>query len=181
MEEKGNDLLEKESVPKEDRYYRRSMDMRYKGQFNEIEILVSLYELTKEGMEQIVERFHKRHEALYGYSDVAVIEIINLRLSAFGKINAPSRRKQAFETMDASKYLKGYREAFIGGNNKAILTSIYDGNNLGAGNIIKGPAIIEQATTTIVIPPEARLEVNPYLDFMIHIADDNWKGEKDAR
>jgi N-methylhydantoinase A len=38
MEELGNTYLEQEGIPKEDRYYQRSMDMRYKGQFHEVEV-----------------------------------------------------------------------------------------------------------------------------------------------
>jgi N-methylhydantoinase A len=180
MEDKGDDLLEKEGVPKEDRYYKRSMDMRYKGQFHEVEVSVSPVELTKGGMKQVIERFHKRHEALYGYKDVTMTEIINLRLSAFGKIVAPSRRKQDSDTKDTSNYLKGHREALLGENGEAVRTPIYDGDSMGVGNIIKGPAIIEQATTTIVVPGDSNIEVTPYLDFMIYIADSNRKGEKNA-
>ena len=173
MEEIGNGLLEKESVPQADRYYKRSMDMRYKGQFHEVEVPVSSDDLTERGMKHTVERFYQRHEALYGYKDVGVTEIINLRLSAFGKTMAPSRTKQALDTKDASKTLKGHREALMGDEGKMVLTPIYDGDRMGAGNILKGPAIIEQKTTTIVVPPRARLEVNPYLDFMISIEEDH--------
>ena len=181
MENRGNDLLEKESVSKEDRYYRRSIDMRYKGQFHEVAIPVSLKELTEEGMEPVVERFHKKHEALFGYSDVEPTEIINLRLSAFGKTTAPSREKNVFETKGTSKCFKGHREVFIGEYGKAIPTPLYDGDSMGAGNIVEGPAIIEQATTTIVVPPETRLEVTAYLDFMIHLPDGNWREKKGER
>ena len=36
---------------------------------------------------------------------------------------------------------------------KATRTPVYDGGKLGAGAVIKGPAIIEEVTTTIVIEP----------------------------
>ena len=41
-------------------------------------------------------------------------------------------------------------------------TPVYDGSKLGAGATIKGPAIIEEVTTTIVIEPKwtARLDVS---------------------
>ena len=36
---------------------------------------------------------------------------------------------------------------------KRVKTPIYDGTPLGAGATIKGPAVIEEVTTTIVIEP----------------------------
>jgi N-methylhydantoinase A/oxoprolinase/acetone carboxylase beta subunit len=38
-----------------------------------------------------------------------------------------------------------------------------------AGNIVEGPAIIEQNTTTVVVPPMARLEVTEYGDYLMQL------------
>jgi len=35
------------------------------------------------------------------------------------------------------------------------------------GNIVEGPAIIEQITTSIVVPPGWRLDVTDYGDFLM--------------
>jgi N-methylhydantoinase A len=180
MENKGDGLLEKEGVPKQDRYYKRSVDMRYKGQFHEVEITVMPEELTENGIKKVVvDRFHNRHEALYGYKDVTVTEMVNLRLSAFGKIMAPERPKEPTK-QETNGYIKGHREALLGEEGKSVLTPIYDGDAMGAGNMIRGPAIIEQTTTTIVVPADGNLEVTPYLDFVIYVADSDNRGEKNA-
>ncbi len=50
-----------------------------------------------------------------------------------------------------------------------VSTPIYDGEQLNAGNRVEGPAIIEQRTTTVVVPPEARLEVTPYGDYLMRL------------
>lgn len=178
METKGNDYLEREGIAKEDRYFKYSMDMKYKGQFREVEVPMSPSELTKEGIEQIVERFHQEHETLYAYKDVEVTEIVNLRLAAYGKVVTPSRREQAFVTKDASKHLKASRKVFMDEDSGFVLTPIYDGDTMESGNMIEGPAVVEQATTTIVVPPRARLEVTPYLDFMIYLKDETWRGKE---
>jgi N-methylhydantoinase A/oxoprolinase/acetone carboxylase beta subunit len=39
-----------------------------------------------------------------------------------------------------------------------------------AGNIVDGPAVIEQRTTTVVVPPDARLEVTGYGDYLMKLA-----------
>ena len=56
----------------------------------------------------------------------------------------------------------GRRKVIFATDGNLIDTPIYDGSKLGAGATIKGPAIIEEVTTTIVIEPRwsAQLDVN---------------------
>jgi len=50
-----------------------------------------------------------------------------------------------------------------------VPTTIYDGERMEAGNIVDGPAIIEQKTTTVIVPPRARLEVTKYGDYLMKV------------
>lgn len=181
METKGNDYLEREGIAKQDRYYQYSMDMKYKGQFREMGVTMSPSELTKEGIEQIVERFHERHETIYAYRDEEVTEVVNVRLAAYGKVITPSRKEHTFTTRDASKHQKGTREVFFSEDGGFVSTPIYDGDNMEYGNVIEGPAIVEQATTTIVVPFKASLELTPYLDFMMYLPDKRAEERNDER
>jgi len=38
------------------------------------------------------------------------------------------------------------------------------------GNNAKGPCIVEQYTTTVIVPPKGFVEVNEYGDFLITLA-----------
>ncbi len=61
------------------------------------------------------------------------------------------------------KALKGHRKAIFDAQGKGLRkTPVYDGGKLGAGAVVKGPAIIEEVTTTIVIEPgwTARLDAS---------------------
>jgi len=40
---------------------------------------------------------------------------------------------------------------------------------MDAGNIVEGPAIIEQKTTTVVVPPQSKLEVTKYGDYLMKL------------
>jgi N-methylhydantoinase A len=173
METSGDAYLEQEGISKEDRYYRRSMDMRYKGQFHEVEVTLDEDEanLTKEVLESLVERFNDKHEELYAYRDNVETEIINLRLAAYGKVVTPSRKEQASVGKDTDQLVKAKRDVYFDDRDSFISTPIYDGDAMGVGNVVKGPAIVEQSTTTIVIPPKARLELTPYGDYIMHLPD----------
>ena len=170
MKEKGNRVLEREGIPEDLRYFTISADMRYESQYHEIEIPIQEAELSEDGIASIVERFHEKHEELYAYRDVTETEMINLRVSAFGKVTTPRRVKMPFISKDASKYIKDTRDVYFE-EEGFVATNIYDGNAMEVGNLVEGPAILEQKTTTIVIPPGAKAEVNSFGDFMVELPE----------
>jgi len=171
MKKAGNETLERESVKPEDRYFMGSIDMRYEAQYHEIEIPVDEGELTKEGIPAIVDRFHDRHEELYDYRDVTDTEMINLRLAACARVVTPPRKEETPVTRDESKYLKMKRDVYFEEEGGFVTTPIYDGDAMEVGSVIYGPAVVEQRTTTIVVPPEAKLEVNSYGDYMMELPE----------
>ena len=46
-------------------------------------------------------------------------------------------------------------------------TPVYDGALLGAGDRFSGPALIEETTTTVVIPPRYDCEVDAYRNYVL--------------
>jgi N-methylhydantoinase A len=170
MQSKGDEYLDREGIATTDRYHRKSIDMRYKGQFHEVELPISEAELSDEGIDHIVESFHQKHEELYAYRDVVETEMINLRLSAYGKVVKPARKSMKETSADVSGFVKGKRDVFFEEKLGYVPTTIYDGDRMTAGNIVDGPAVIEQRTTTVVVPPDARLEVTGYGDYLMKLA-----------
>jgi N-methylhydantoinase A len=172
MKETSDGYLEREGIAEKDKYYRKSIDMRYMGQFHEVELPISEALLSKEELEFVVRDFHKKHEELYAYSEPdSQTEMINLRLAAFGKVVPPARKtRDGKESMDASRFVIGQRKVYFEEKFGFVRTFVYDGDALEVGNIIEGPAIVEQSTTTLVVPPDARLDVTEYGDFVMTLA-----------
>jgi N-methylhydantoinase A len=139
MSDTAVETLSSEGVPRDRVELDLTADLRYVGQFNEVEV-------------PRPEDFHTRHEALYGYSmPGAPTELINLRLSARGITDKPALQGSAPGGEDPSAARKGERDAFFDG--AFVTVPVYDGLKLVNGNVVPGPAIIEQPTTTIVLPP----------------------------
>jgi N-methylhydantoinase A len=173
MEALGNKYLDMEGITPDDRYFKRSIDMRYKGQFHEVEVPLASDnpKLTKADLEAMVANFNVMHEDLYAYRDSVETEMINLRVAAYGKVVTPSRKPLSFATADSQRHIKGERQVFFEEANGFVPTKIYDGDNMEVGNVASGPCIIEQYTTTIVVPPRATAEVNGYGDFLITLTE----------
>ena len=62
-------------------------------------------------------------------------------------------REQARKGAKPEAALKGHRNAVFSADGRRVKTPIYDGTPLGVGAKIKGPAVIEEVTTTIVVEP----------------------------
>jgi N-methylhydantoinase A len=88
-------------------------------------------------------------------------------MATYGKVVTPSRNAMTEKSADASKYVKGKRDVYFEKKYGLVPTTIYDGDSMEAGNIVEGPAIIEQKTTTVVVPPKTKLEVTQYGDYLM--------------
>ena len=84
------------------------------------------------------------------------IEMMNLRLFARGPRNDIHCVPVA---CGAGNVLKGRRPVYFGGAGDFVETAVHDREQLQAGAVITGPALIEGTDTTIVVPPEAEASV----------------------
>jgi N-methylhydantoinase A len=152
------DTLSSEGVPRERIALHFTADLRYVGQFNEVEV-------TRDA--DMVGAFHARHDALYGYSmPGAPVELINLRVSARGETDKPRLEESEPGGEDPSAALKGRREAYFDGD--FVEVPVYDGLALVHGNAVSGPAIVEQPTTTIVVPGDFDLRCDAFDNYLVH-------------
>ena len=171
MEIEGQYTLTLEGVENADIKYTWSMDMRYIGQIYEVETPIPREYLSESNINVIEELFNKKHENIYGYRDKdSDIEVVHLRVKAEGK-----RDKVKFSELDQSSIippteaLKESRKALFEEMGKFIDTNIYDGSALLPGNIITGPAIIEEVDTTIVIIPDSECSIDKFNNYIINL------------
>jgi N-methylhydantoinase A len=140
----------------------RSLDMRYVGQVHECTVEIGNYANDAKALEKVKVAFHERHEELYTYSEPHnAVEVVNIESTLYGHVEKP-QPPRVKKGAPPAKALAGRRKAIFAADGKPVNTPVYDGSKLGVGAIIKGPAIIEEVTTTIVIEPKwtARLDVS---------------------
>jgi N-methylhydantoinase A len=161
MEREARDTLRREGVAEADMAIRRSIEMRYYGQFRERAAPLADGPVTAASLQA----FHRVHEQTVGYSDAAYpTEIVRLHVSGGTATRPPSLQPVPASTgPEAAR--KGRRPAWFGGAG-FVDTPVYDGDKLGAGSIVEGPAIVEETFTTFVLPPGARAEVDRHGHFV---------------
>jgi N-methylhydantoinase A len=153
IEHEGIKHLEADGFARNDIVVKRSMEMRYVGQVHECTVDIGTFEINAKSIAKVKEAFHKRHEELYTYSERHnAVEVVNIESTVFGRIAKPKLPKYG-KGAAPKQTLKGHRKAIFEPSGKVTSTPIYDGEKLGAGARIAGPAIIEEVTTTIVIEP----------------------------
>jgi len=131
----------------------RSVDMRYGEQTFEIGVPLDGVSMdAPDLMEQVVTRFHARHEALYTYSAPGQeVVLVNARLAVIGRLPAlPRDEARATAPPGATPRL---RRAYLG---RWTEVPVHDMDGLAPGQEIKGPAIFESATTTILVRADER-------------------------
>ena len=171
LEQKANVQLDRDRIAKPRRRFRFSLDMRHRGQINEVEVLLAGKRLHGAFAEGLSRRFYTRYEQLYGrgssYAE-ARLEIVTLRLRATAATRPPkltaARKRSA---MPGARALLGKRNIYWAELKKAVTSPIYDGALLVPGNRMRGPAVIETTDTTVVVHPGRSLEVDALSNFEI--------------
>ena len=126
----------------------RRADLRYSGQSFELPVEVG----ESFDPEAVAERFHDAHETAHGYRMDEAVELVGLRARATVARETP---EIAYRAEDDPRVAT--READFGG--EGLETPVYRREALAAGESFDGPAICEQADSTVVVPPEWRAEV----------------------
>lgn len=163
MKRNGRRLLKKEKIPDEDMRYSYSVDLRYAGQYHEVSVMVTEEEVENAAFEIFENRFHDQHDQHFGYSlkgEKSDVTLINLRLICIGRTDKPRFLEDPFSGKDAFRTIKTHRNIYLPMQNRFQSLPVYDGEKLGYGNRISGPAVVEQVNTTTVVTPEYDLMVD---------------------
>ncbi len=166
MRREARDEFKALNVSMNEVIYEKSADVRYAGQYHEIEMPLPRGEIAAEDFAAMDREFHKRHEAVFTFSmDWVPSEIRNLRLIAKVKAKKMTLPSVEMGGEDASGALKRRRKCFFKGEFKE--TSVYDGARLKAGNLLIGPSIIEEPTSTVVIPKGFGCRVDDHGNYLL--------------
>jgi N-methylhydantoinase A len=121
----------------------RAADLRYVGQSFELTVDVGGFDAA-----ELEERFHDAHDRSYGYRMDEAVELVNLRATATVPREAPR-----VDYAGGGDPVVGEREGYFPDAGRREAT-VYDRDRLAPGERVAGPAVLEQAESTTVLPPE---------------------------
>ena len=174
MKKAGKKLLRSEGIPESDIEYHYSLDLRYVKQYHEVEVEVTAQEVDRFDIDGMARRFHPAHNALYGYSledQGTLIELINMRLVCLGRTEKPTFQPQMRAGEDPSAAFKKHRRVYLPLEKIFREVPVFDGPTLQHGNLIQGPAIIEQVNTTTFVAPEFNVLTDRFGSFTMYLKE----------
>lgn len=146
--------LQNEGFTPAQRFLSRSADLRYLGQAFEVRVRAPDGLVDEAFIAEVVSRFHDEHEALYGYCyrdvESSVVEWVNARLVGIGTIARPAIPSLGRGDGDIKRAFSAVRRTFFEKWNDA---SIYRRSDLMGGDVVSGPAVVEEYGSTTPIAP----------------------------
>jgi N-methylhydantoinase A len=137
---------------------RRSISMRYMGQNYEQDVTVAPGAITESTLGDVFERFHQQHDAFYGYSIPGeIMELVHFNVSVIGQVPKVTLPELSSSSANGSGPGAHRRVHFEGAG--FIDCPIYLREALAAGTVIRGPAVIDDVDSTVILPAEKRLSV----------------------
>lgn len=152
-------LLE-EGHPRDQILLHRSMDIRYEGQNYELEI-----PLSDKRPEATRAAFEIKHRQLYGYATGEGIECVNIRCSAMA---SQERMDLPFHGRTGRAEAVAQQRAYFPERGTVSLP-LYDRSALGVGHSLLGPALIEDAWSTILVFPGQQCHADPFGNLIIEL------------
>lgn len=147
---------------------RLSVEARYLQQNWELEVSLPFTAIdTPQDVATLVNAFHDEHERVFMVRDPdSSVECLSWRLRLVATTGAPRPATNENAT-PVDLAAPAHRRAVFDGS--AHRTGVFSGADVRPGGRITGPAVIEEPTTTIVVPPGARAIVLPTGDYLIEV------------
>ena len=166
MKKEVVDILLKQNIGVERIVYEKTVDMRYIGQDYTLNVEFNTSEITKSSIEELKQVYNTYHQQVYGHHNPnGAIETVNIRLAGIGLIDriakVPMQEKE-------NPLILPYKMASVIFSNQHYETGIFRRNCLPPGTNVDGPAIIEELSSTTVLPPGYSMHVNGYENMVIH-------------
>jgi len=162
--------LDREKVAPGDRTMRCTVDARYRGQ--NFEVPVPLDDPAAAGLERFLDAYAAAHREAYGY-DIPdrPVEIVNCRLQAVGRVPKAPLRPSWTGGPSLEEAVTHTRPVYFDGAGWRD-TRVFDRPRLPVDVPVAGPAVIEEMSSTTVVPPGYRARVDAFGNILVRVAEE---------
>ena len=152
-----------------------SADLRYYGQAFEVRVPVPDGPVNASLAGAVAAAFHEAHRGRYGYDfrddPRQRVEWVNLRVTGIGLIRRPVLRELAPGAGGPERAVTGTRPVCFGRDGAYQPVPVYWRPRLAAGDLLAGPAVIEEYGATIPLHPGFRAAVDRFGNLLVTAAE----------
>jgi N-methylhydantoinase A len=146
--------LDREGFARDDHRYLRSADLRYAGQAFEVRVPAPDGAVEDAFVDAVATAFHDAHEQLYGYAfrgdPRQPVEWVNLRVTGVGPIERPQLADLPAREGGVERARTGVRPVCF---DDWAETPVYWRPDLAPGDLVEGPAVVEEFGSTVPLHP----------------------------
>lgn len=156
LAERCRKFLDRAGVGHPARALEASFMGRYQFQAWEIEVPFAIgpgTQLSQSDVPRLTAAFHEMHRRIYGISDDNnMVEFVSWKMMAVGKTNpAPAARPPDIIAAVSHLTAKSHRNVYLGSKKGLTNIPVFAGSACAGGKVVKGPAVIEEETTTLLL------------------------------
>jgi N-methylhydantoinase A len=147
-----------QGVPGDRAVLEREVEVRYVGQEHTLPVAVP----ADPDKDTIRATFQDLHLARYGHRMDNRLQILNVRVRGIGRTTRPELTTYPAGDGDPSRARRPDRDAFDFGTRSTCVFAVYDRSLLRPGDVLPGPALIEEGTSTTVVNSAQQVHVDPH-------------------
>ena len=136
----------------------REIDVRYRHQAHELTVPLDGCDLGRAAI-----AFGHLYQQLYGIRPADPVEFVNYRVRVIGPVPKPDWSTSKVSSIPPEPH--SHRPAWFGGG--MVDTPVYRRDTLLPGPMISGPAIVEESSSTVIIPPGWTASTDRWLNLVL--------------
>jgi len=165
LEQEAYEEMAQDGVLREEVEVEHLVMMRYAGQLNDLEAISPVSRVREAAdLDRVVRSWEDLYERIN--RRVSKYEAAGYQIFELGLIARTKKVKPVFERYElegatpTSAAFKGERATYF--NGQWAQSKLWDMDSLRAGNVVYGPAIVEAAATTLVVPPGGTIRLDEW-------------------
>jgi N-methylhydantoinase A len=166
LESQATDALAEGEFSSAQRDLERTAELRYRGQEHTVE--VSLGDISSK--RDVHESFEDEHSHRYGHRMDDPVEFVHLRVRGRGRTDTPDFER---EDPEEGKSRERTRDAYCFAADEMLPFCVMARRTLESGDTVKGPAIIQEPTSTLVFYSDQTATVDELGNIIVTINGDN--------
>ncbi|HUP72340.1 MAG TPA: hydantoinase/oxoprolinase family protein [Acidimicrobiales bacterium] len=131
--------------------FRRSVDVRYRGQSHELNVVLTGDDVTPEVLAKMREDFYRAHREAFDVGTSGAIEVVNVRVRATQAVAHAIFSRPS--STGGARPEGATRDAWFAERGGFVATPVHQLGECRPGAPIVGPALLEAPESTVLVPP----------------------------